>query len=275
VIRASRRPGRSAGRRALAARPARAWSAARAARLSGRLEDVQKVCTHRPAAGCLRRGRSSTLVVGDVSGRGWDASPCLSGRTKIVTSVVGMSAGVDWARELAATRMADPLPRRWGHVQAVAAKAEWLRPVLGEDADLLVAAAWLHDVGYAPDVANTGFHPLDGARYLRSLGLDVRLCGLVANHSAARYEAELRGLVVELAEFPDEDSLARHGLWYCDMTTSPVGDAVTFDERLAEIRQRYGANHAVPRALTAASDEIRTAIDTTLSRASALGKPSP
>jgi hypothetical protein len=29
---------------------------------------------------------------------------------------------------------------------------------------MLVAAAILHDVGYAPDLATTGFHPLDAAR---------------------------------------------------------------------------------------------------------------
>jgi hypothetical protein len=122
-------------------------------------------------------------------------------------------------------------------------------------------AAWLHDVGYAPDVEDTGFHPLDGARYLRRLHADPRLCGLVANHSGARYEAELRGLVNELAEFPDETTLVRDGLWYCDMTISPVGLPVSFDDRLAEIRSRYGEAHSVPRAITAASSEIRDAID--------------
>ena len=156
--------------------------------------------------------------------------------------------------------MAEPLPRRWGHVQAVAAKAESLRPVLDGDGDLLVAAAWLHDVGYAPPVQDTGFHPIDGGRYLRSFGAEERLCRLVANHSGAVYEAEIRGLADELAEFPDERSLARDGLWYCDMTTSPVGQPITFDDRLAEICQRYGPDHLVPRAITAASDEIRAAI---------------
>ena len=37
--------------------------------------------------------------------------------------------------------------------------------------DDLVAAAWLHDIGYAPELVETGFHPLDGARYLRREGL--------------------------------------------------------------------------------------------------------
>ena len=51
------------------------------------------------------------------------------------------------------------------HVQGVAARAGNLASVLGADADLLEAAAWLHDIGYAPGLAVTGLHALDGARY--------------------------------------------------------------------------------------------------------------
>ena len=36
--------------------------------------------------------------------------------------------------------------------------------------DVLVAAPWLHDIGYAVEVTDTGFHPLDGACYLASPG---------------------------------------------------------------------------------------------------------
>ena len=39
--------------------------------------------------------------------------------------------------------------------------------MLGADADLIEAAAWLHDIGYALGLATTGLHQLDGARYLR------------------------------------------------------------------------------------------------------------
>ena len=56
-----------------------------------------------------------------------------------------------------------PPPRRWAHVQGVAAQARGLAPVLGTDADLLEAAAWLHDIGYAPGLAVTGLHALAGA----------------------------------------------------------------------------------------------------------------
>jgi len=46
-----------------------------------------------------------------------------------------------------------------------------LAAVLGADADLLEAAAWLHDIGYTADVATAGLHALDGARYLRDAQL--------------------------------------------------------------------------------------------------------
>jgi hypothetical protein len=53
---------------------------------------------------------------------------------------------------------------------------------------------WLHDIGYAPELAGTGCHPLDGARYLRRIGVDEQVVSLVAYHSCARIEAEVRGL---------------------------------------------------------------------------------
>ena len=74
-----------------------------------------------------------------------------------------------WAEGLARTLLADSLPRRWAHVQGVAARARTLKPSLGADADLIEAAAWLHDIGYLPELAHTGLHGLDGARYLRDV----------------------------------------------------------------------------------------------------------
>jgi HD superfamily phosphodiesterase len=60
---------------------------------------------------------------------------------------------------------------RWTHVQAVADKARGLAAVLSaEDADLLVAAAVLHDVGYAPSLNRLGFYAVDSARVLRAQG---------------------------------------------------------------------------------------------------------
>ena len=74
-----------------------------------------------------------------------------------------------WAERLARTLLERALPRRWAHVQGVAARARGLAPTLGADAELLEAAAWLHDIGYLPELAQTGMHGLDGARYLRDV----------------------------------------------------------------------------------------------------------
>jgi hypothetical protein len=164
--------------------------------------------------------------------------------------------------------MADELPRRWGHVQAVGAKAEALGPAFGDEAELLAMAAWLHDIGYVRSLQDTGFHPLDGARYLRRLGVGDRLCSLVANHSGALAEACFRGLADEMADFPDDCSDVRDAVWYCDMTTSPVGTPMVFNDRLAEIRSRYGPDHTVPKGIAAAANEIRAAVRRTERRAS-------
>ena len=71
---------------------------------------------------------------------------------------------------------------------------------------------------------------------------------------------QLGQVVIRVEEFPDEDSLVRQALWYCDMTTGPDGRPVSFDERLSEIEVRYGPDHLVPRGIRTAEAEIRAAI---------------
>src|ERR1700684_1219936 len=141
----------------------------------------------------------------------------------------------DWAAEQARKLLEVPLPRRWAHVQGVAAQARSLAPILGDDADLLEAAAWLHDIGYSPELTDTGFHPLDGARYLRDVHhADQLVCRLVAHHTCAIIEAEERGLADALSsEFEPVGPLLTNALTYCDLTTSPDGEPVLADQRLA------------------------------------------
>ncbi|MFG1998188.1 HD domain-containing protein [Spirillospora sp. NPDC048911] len=166
-----------------------------------------------------------------------------------------------WAQETARKHLEAPLPRRWAHTQGVAGQARTLAPILGDRADLLEAAAWLHDIGYAPDLAATGFHPLDGARFLRGLQVDDHLCRLVAHHSCARIEARERGLAEELTtEFGPEPPELDDALIYCDMTTGPGGEALTVERRLAEILSRYGDGHPVSNAITAASPRLVEAV---------------
>jgi hypothetical protein len=78
-----------------------------------------------------------------------------------------MSSLAQWARSHAEGLLA-PLSNRWAHVQAVAEQAVRIAPAVlpADEREILVAAAWLHDIGYAPALATTGLHPLDGARHL-------------------------------------------------------------------------------------------------------------
>jgi hypothetical protein len=168
----------------------------------------------------------------------------------------------DWAAQLARKLLEVPLPRRWAHVQGVAAQARSLAPILGDHADLLEAAAWLHDIGYSPDLADTGFHPLDGARYLRDVEhANPTLCRLVANHSCAILEADERGLADALAsEFPPPDPKLNDALAYCDMTTTPTGDVVSVHDRLSEIVERYGPHDVVTRFIRRAEPELVSSV---------------
>jgi hypothetical protein len=137
--------------------------------------------------------------------------------------------------------------------------------VLGqEDRPYLVAAAYLHDIGYAPDLQRTGLHQLDGARYIRSLGAE-RLARLVAHPSEARFEIRLRGFATELAAYEREQSWVSDALTYCDLTTGPTGLPMTFEDRVAEVEQRYQEGEIVD-ALRQATPYLRGAVERTKGR---------
>jgi hypothetical protein len=168
-----------------------------------------------------------------------------------------MAIDLDWAATMAAEMLA-PLGRRWRHVQAVAARARELSTTLfrsSSEGDRLIAAAYLHDIGYAPAIAMTGFHPLDGARFVRDSG-SPELAALVAQHTGARNEALLRGIEL-VAEFPFHDSLHYRALSYCDLTTGPDGTPTTVDDRVTEICERYGSGHVVSRGILMGVQEFK------------------
>jgi hypothetical protein len=165
------------------------------------------------------------------------------------------------AHDIARSLLQEPLPRRWAHVQGVADTARTLAPIFGEDADLLEAAAILHDIGYAPRLAATGFHPLDGARYLRDVEhAQPMLCRLVAHHSCAIIEAGERGLARQLGrEFKPAPHDLADALIYCDMTTGPDGQRMSIEQRLADIRARYGPGDLVTRAIARSAPQLEAA----------------
>jgi HD domain-containing protein len=133
-----------------------------------------------------------------------------------------------------------------------------------QDRGLLVAAAYLHDIGYAPALKATGLHPLDGARWLRDRGVDRRVCNLVAHHSGARFEAEERGLLSDLQKFDLEAGPVMDALVFADMTTDPTGAHVSFEERIDDILARYPPSDPVGRAIRRARLELQGSVERTL-----------
>jgi hypothetical protein len=163
------------------------------------------------------------------------------------------------AREISEALLAEALPVRWRHVEQVAARAGHVAGAL--NSTTLEAAAWLHDVGYAPSIAILGFHPLDGARYLQDVRAPTGIASLVAYHSAAESEAAVLGLQHELSAFDDERTTVRDLLWYLDMTTGPDGTTVSFERRMAEVRERYPSDHYVIQALDLGMPERVAAVE--------------
>lgn len=174
------------------------------------------------------------------------------------------------ARSLARRLLADELPRRWAHTQGVAARARELAPILGDRAELIEAAAFLHDIGYSSAVRSTGFHPLDGARYLRDvLGADPVICRLVAHHTGALIEADERGIDRLAEEFPVPDQFLLEALTYCDLTAAVDGCQVDVEQRLNEILNRYPPGHVVHRSIVRSSPFLRRAAGNVQRRLSA------
>ena len=167
--------------------------------------------------------------------------PPTDGQRTWAGTLTPMIPTVGWAADLAETLLKD-VDHRWPHVEGVARRAAEISYVVpAADRPYLVAAAYLHDIGYAPVLGRVGLHQLDGAAYLRWLGHE-RLARLVAHHSEARFEIELRGAGHLLAGYEAEDQRLRDALTYCDITTSPMGAPTTLTDRLAEIEDRYGSH---------------------------------
>jgi hypothetical protein len=169
----------------------------------------------------------------------------------------------DVARELLAR-----LPERVAHTEGVARKAEEAAAVFEPDeAADLVAAAWLHDIGYAQWLVGEGMHALDGGWFLQEQKFPERVCQLVAYHSGARFEARERGLLDRLEySFPEPDPALLDALTYADMTTSPRGLPVSFDERIAEILRRYPPDDPAHRAILAGRSDLAKSVENTLAR---------
>lgn len=137
---------------------------------------------------------------------------------------------------------------RWSHLCAVGRVAEELAATKGIG-EHVVAAAWLHDIGYGERINRRGFHPLDGAVFLQSVGAPQDVVALVAWHTGASYEAQQRGLLTQLEKLPCPDGEDLDALTLVDLATSPTGEPILDVDRIAEILTRYDETDAVHRAI--------------------------
>jgi putative nucleotidyltransferase with HDIG domain len=164
------------------------------------------------------------------------------------------------ARAVAGERLAG-LPRRWAHVQGVAEVAVDIAPRLAPaDAEAIIAAAWLHDVGYAATVASTGFHPLDGAAFAQGLGMPDLVVSLIARHTGADAEAAERGLTAALDAYPPPPADVLDVVTFADLTTSPEGEPISAEDRVAEILSRYEDGDPVHAAVSRSAPELLASV---------------
>lgn len=150
--------------------------------------------------------------------------------------------------ESVAREFVEPLGDRLRHVQGVAQTATtWSQGV--PESSFIVGSAWLHDIGYAPELYRTGMHAIDGALFLDLAGAPKEIVSLVAFHTGAEFEAEERGLIDKIIQFdrPRQDWI--DALILADLLTGSGGERVTVCQRLDEIFQRYEPQHPVHRAV--------------------------
>lgn len=165
------------------------------------------------------------------------------------------------------------LPDRLAHCLQAGRQAHSVaHTVAPGEADLLVTAALLHDIGYAADLRRTGFHPLDGAQFLIDLDAPPRLAALVAHHSESRFLADAYGLGRELRRHRHECGPVSDALTYADMTAGPAGVAMSLEERLADIASRHAADApALAAARAARLPHLRGAAERVQRRAATTG----
>ena len=134
------------------------------------------------------------------------------------------------------------------HLTTVAARAEGLSGLAklnGEARDRVRMAALLHDIGKTPLYRKTDFHPIDSANAAVSMGRGD-LCELIAHHTGARFEVQLRGITIP---WPWRGGDEADILMLADLTTSVNGRALSLSERRLEITIRLGPDSLQARAL--------------------------
>jgi putative nucleotidyltransferase with HDIG domain len=154
-------------------------------------------------------------------------------------------------------KLAEFLPseeKRYHHILGVVRHMQTILPRLEleqETKELLIQAAYLHDVGYSKQLNQYNFHPLDGAVFAQQAGFPKPVIAAVLFHSEAiETVRENRNDLLPIYSLnqkllDEQDRLFIDLVTYCDVQTSPKGEKVSLDERVQDVVERYGENHPV------------------------------
>lgn len=145
------------------------------------------------------------------------------------------------------TELLDATPHLLQHSARSAEHAtDHARRITRSRAEEVIAAAWLHDIGYLPQLRRTGFHPLDGALYLMAAGWPERVVRLVAHHSYAALEAPFYGVGHHLGVIEPVTGIDADLLVSADLSAGSGASPPSIDERIVALRDADGALGLVP-----------------------------
>lgn len=147
------------------------------------------------------------------------------------------------AAERTARRILKDDRQRTAHVEGAArAAAHVARDCEPGIAASVVAAAWLHDIGYAQPLVRTGFHPLDGALHLAGQGWPDDVVRLVAHHSHAAMLAPYYGVTDHLTVLDPVPGPASDLLTFADLVAGVDGSGTTIRARIDQMRARHATD---------------------------------
>ena len=166
-----------------------------------------------------------------------------------MTTSPSISPLVRDAQNLAQTLLADD-PTRLAHVRGAGTIAGLVTGALHVDQpEIIVAAAWLHDIGYAPAIARTGFHPVDGALFLAREGWPDPVVLMVAHHSHAAILAPHYGVQHHMALLEHVRGPADDIITFSDLRAGPNGLGAEPRDRVDDMRRRHANSTVVPHAI--------------------------
>ncbi len=139
---------------------------------------------------------------------------------------------------------------RMNHSKSVSKVAKLIALEMGLTEDLVEKveiASLLHDIGYSDDFKFAHFHPVDGYFYLKYNGWDKLFQTVALHHSLSKNLAETtRKDVISIYNnceyLTEEEELIVNIVSEADFQVNSIGNIVSFEERLQDIKERYGEN---------------------------------